>query len=109
MPLPSAQQAKWQPKTQAEKPQSFAKAARLCARQGGQATKAKAASLTLAELEAAASALLAVLLAFLHARIARQEAILTEPGAQLGVKPRDGARKAHADGASLAADSATLD
>src|SRR6185437_9048694 len=71
-------------------------------------TKRKSTRLALAELEAAASALLAVLLAFLHAWIARQKAVLAQAGAELGIKPRDGAGKSHADRASLATGTAAL-
>src|SRR5208283_499776 len=64
--------------------------------------------LPLGELEALACTLLAVLLAFLHAGIARQKAVLAESGTQFRVKEADGAGKSHAHRASLPANAATL-
>src|SRR5579875_1615499 len=54
------------------------------------------------------SALLPVLLALLHARIAREKTVGTQSGAQLRIEPRESAREAHAHGARLSADAATL-
>ena len=56
----------------------------------------------LAELRSAAGSLQAVLLTFLHTRIAGQEAGLLQGGAQLGVELQQGAGQAVADSASLA-------
>src|ERR1700730_2688173 len=64
--------------------------------------------LALAELEALAGALLAVLLAFAHARIAGQETIFAQAGTQLRVKNRERAGQSHAHRARLAADAATI-
>src|SRR5208282_1531128 len=64
--------------------------------------------LTLGKLEALASALLAVLLAFLHAGIAGQKAVLAKSGTQFRVKEADGAGESHAHRAGLPANSATL-
>src|SRR5919107_336536 len=58
--------------------------------------------LALAELEALARAGHAVLLAFLDARVARQEPSLLQAGSQLEVVGAKGARDAEADGAGLA-------
>src|SRR5208282_3875851 len=49
--------------------------------------------LALAVLEALARALLAVLLALFHARVARQESIFPQPRPHLGIVQRDGAGK----------------
>ena len=48
--------------------------------------KRQLAELALAELEALAGALLPVLLAFLHARIARQESVFAQARAQLWIE-----------------------
>src|SRR5450432_2335937 len=64
--------------------------------------------LALGELEALACALLSVLLALLHARIASEKSILAQRGAQFGVEHRNGAGQAHANGSGLSADAATL-
>src|SRR6266545_2312177 len=66
-------------------------------------------SLSLAELEALARALLTVLLAFLDARIARQEARLLEPLPQLEVVFHERARDAEPQRAGLARDAAAGD
>src|SRR5689334_22892760 len=58
--------------------------------------------LTLGELVAFARARLAVLLALLHARIARQQAVALERGAQVGVRHEQGAGDAVPHGAGLA-------
>src|SRR5690349_9536050 len=65
-------------------------------------------SLTLRELEALARALLAVLLAFLHARIARQESVFPQCRPQFGVEPRDRAGESHANGPCLSASAAAV-
>src|ERR1700688_435128 len=64
--------------------------------------------LALGELEALACPLLAVLLAFLHARIASQKSILAQRRAQFRIEHRNGARQAHANRSSLASDSTAL-
>src|SRR5271157_1124121 len=64
--------------------------------------------LPLGELEALARALLAVLLAFLHAGIAGQKAVLAKSGTQFRVEEADGAGQSHAHRAGLPADAATL-
>src|SRR5690348_1022888 len=64
--------------------------------------------LALGELEARASALLSVLLALLHARIAREETGLLEALAQLEVVDLQRARDAVADRAGLAARAAAV-
>src|SRR5262245_6341367 len=65
--------------------------------------------LALRELEARASALLPVLLALFHARIAREEPGLLEPLAQLGVVDLQRAGDAVADRAGLPAGTAAVD
>ena len=65
--------------------------------------------LTLAELRSATCSLEAVLLAFLHARIAGEKTGLLERGAELGVDEKQGAGDAVAQGASLTGDAAALD
>src|SRR4029077_17193947 len=65
-------------------------------------------NLALAVLEAAPCALLSVLLAFLHARIARQETVLAQAGPQVGVQLRKRARKSHAHRSRLSAHAAAL-
>src|SRR6266480_3800256 len=65
--------------------------------------------LALGELEARTSALLAVLLALFHARIAREQAGLLQTLAQLGVVDLQRARDAVADGARLSARTAAVD
>src|SRR3984885_7574268 len=57
--------------------------------------------LALAELEALAGALLPVLFAFLHARIARQKSVLAQPGAQFRIEDGQRAGKPHAHGSGL--------
>src|SRR6185369_5419034 len=64
--------------------------------------------LALAELEALAGALLPVLLAFLHARIARQKAVLAQAGAQLRIEDSQRARKPHAYSAGLPANTTAI-
>src|SRR5208337_3703019 len=64
--------------------------------------------LPLGELEALARALLAVLLAFLHAGIAGQKAVLAKCRAQFRVEAADGAGESHAHRAGLPADAAAL-
>src|SRR6266550_598132 len=59
-------------------------------------------TLPFAELEALARALLAVFLALLDARVARQEAFLLQPRAQLEVVPHQRAGDAEAQRAGLA-------
>src|SRR5687767_10774899 len=63
-------------------------------------------SLTFAELEALARASHTVLLAFLDARVGRQEAVLLQLFAQLGVEGDERARDSELDGAGLAVDAA---
>src|SRR6476646_11595922 len=65
--------------------------------------------LALRELEAGAGALLAVLLALLHAGIAREETSLLETLAQLHVVELERAGDAVADRAGLAAGTAAVD
>src|SRR6266849_341687 len=67
-----------------------------------------AKKLALRELEALARALLSVLLAFLHARIARQKSVLAQRRTQLWIELRDRPRQSHAHGAGLAANAATM-
>src|SRR6266478_8036749 len=57
--------------------------------------------LTLRELEALARALLAVLFALLHTRVARQKTVGAQRGPQLRIEACDGARQSHAHRASL--------
>src|SRR6267154_5698646 len=64
--------------------------------------------LTLRELEALARALLSVLLAFLHARIARQKSVLAQRRPQLRIEPRNRPRQSHAHRASLPAHAAAV-
>src|SRR6266478_2268 len=64
--------------------------------------------LTLRELEALARALLSVLLAFLHSRIARQKSVLTQRRPQLRIEPRNGPRQSHAHRARLSAHAAAV-
>src|SRR5271170_3220010 len=64
--------------------------------------------LPLGELEASASALLAVLLALFTTRIAGNEAFCFERLAELGVEFHEGASDAELDGVGLAHDAATL-
>src|SRR6185437_13929881 len=64
--------------------------------------------LAFAELEATTSALLPVLLALFHARIARQKTIFSQPWPQLRVEHRQRARKSHAHRAGLTAHTAAL-
>src|SRR6202040_3290144 len=65
-------------------------------------------NLALAELEALAGALLPVLLALLHARIARQKAVLAKARAQFRIEQRQRGGKAHAPPARLSAYAAAL-
>src|SRR5579884_2145283 len=65
--------------------------------------------LALGELEARTSAALSVLLALFHARIAREEAGLLQPLAQLGVVDLQRARDAVANRARLSAWTAAVD
>src|SRR5271163_2708635 len=64
--------------------------------------------LALAELEPPASALLPVLLAFLHARVARQESIFAQTRTQVRVELRERPGKPHAHGAGLSTHAAAL-
>src|SRR5271163_3683674 len=64
--------------------------------------------LPLAVLEPAPRALLSVLLALFHSRIARQKSILPQRRPQLRIKNRKRTRKSHAHGTSLSADAAAL-
>src|SRR2546426_2343364 len=64
--------------------------------------------LALAELEALPCSLLPVLLAFFHARIARQKSVLAQAVAQLSVEPGQRARQPHAHRARLPAGAAAL-
>src|SRR6186997_3079207 len=66
-------------------------------------------ALPLAELEALARALLTVLLAFLDARVARQEAFFLQPRAQLEVVADQRPGDAEAQRAGLAGDAAAGD
>src|SRR4029077_1501282 len=68
-----------------------------------------APTLPFAELEALARALLPVLLAFLDARVARQEAFLLELRPELDVVLDERARDAEAERARLAGDAAAGD
>src|SRR3954462_2127694 len=68
----------------------------------------RASGLALGELEPGAGALLSVLLALLHARIAREEAGLLQPLAKLGGVDLQGAGDAMANPSSLAARTATV-
>src|ERR1700761_2923569 len=65
--------------------------------------------LSLGELEASASALLAVLLALLTTRVAGNEAFCLERLAELGVELHQCAGDAELDGIGLSHDAATLD
>src|SRR5712692_7676927 len=65
-------------------------------------------SLALAVLEALARALLPVLLALFHPRVARQETVLTQARAQLGVHDLQRAAKPHAHRVGLPGNSAAL-
>src|SRR5579864_3382164 len=76
-------------------------------RRGGR-DKTELFELALAELEALAGALLPVLLAFLHARIAGQKAILAQARAQFRIEERQRAGKPHAHRARLSADAAAV-
>src|SRR6267154_4350176 len=64
--------------------------------------------LTLRELEALARALLSVLLAFLHSRIARQKSVLAQRRPRLRIEPRNRSRQSHAHRASLSAHAAAM-
>src|SRR5712691_8533230 len=64
--------------------------------------------LTLRELEALARALLSVLLALLHTRVARQKTVLAQRGPQLRIEPRNRARQSHAHRAGLPASAAAM-
>src|SRR4051812_40638228 len=68
----------------------------------------RASGLALGELEPGAGAFLSVLLALLHARIARKETGLLEPLAQLGVVDLKRARDAVADRSGLPARTAAV-
>src|ERR1019366_4813706 len=65
--------------------------------------------LTLRELEALTCTLLAVLLAFLHARVASEEAFGLHLAAEFRVEELESAGEAHADCIRLAMDAATAD
>src|SRR5271163_2102193 len=80
---------------------------RLCGRKAHR-LKSVLQKLALGELEALAGAFLSVLLALFHARIAREKTVGAQRGAKLRVVLRDGARKAHANRSSLAADAAAV-
>src|SRR3954451_6429695 len=69
----------------------------------------RASGLALRELEAGPGALLSVLLALLHARIAREETGLLETLAELGIVDLQRARDAVADGAGLSRGTAAVD
>src|SRR5271154_2609226 len=64
--------------------------------------------LALGELEALAGALLSVLLALFHARIARQKTVGAQRGTQFRVVARNGARQAHTHSSSLSANAAAM-
>src|SRR5258708_12141597 len=64
--------------------------------------------LTLRELEAFARALLSVLLAFLHARVARQKSVLAQRRPQLRIEPRNRPRQSHAHRAGFSAHAAAV-
>src|SRR6266481_5328838 len=64
--------------------------------------------LTLRELEALARALLSVLLAFLHSRIARQKSIFPQRRPQLRIESRNRPRQSHAHRSRLSAHSAAM-
>src|SRR3954451_1220711 len=68
----------------------------------------RASGLALGELEAGAGALLSVLLALLHARIAREETGLLQPLAKLGVVNLKGAGDAVTDRTGLTARTTTI-
>src|SRR5690348_15699610 len=65
--------------------------------------------LTLAELETLPRALLAVLLTFAHARIARKKTVIPESVAQIGIENGKSARNPHAHGARLASNATAID
>src|SRR5579863_9547616 len=65
-------------------------------------------TLPLAELEPAPRTLLSVLLAFFHARIAREKTILAQRWPQFRVQPRKRARKTHAHRSRLSTHAAAL-
>src|SRR3569832_2604273 len=71
--------------------------------------KINSLSLAFAELEPFAGASQAVLLAFLDARVRREEAVFLELLAQLGVVFDEGPCDAETDGTGLAVDAATGD
>src|SRR6267142_595299 len=64
--------------------------------------------LALGELESLARALLAVLLALLHAGVAEQKTLGAKRRPQFGIELRNGARQTHTDGTSLSAHAATM-
>src|SRR5947207_12405418 len=64
--------------------------------------------LTLGELEALARALLSVLLAFLHPRIARQKSVLPQRRPQLRIESRHRPRQSHAHGSRSTAHAAAM-
>jgi hypothetical protein len=65
-------------------------------------------ALTLAELEALSSALLAVFLAFPHARIASEKSIISESMAQIRIQNRKRPRKPHAHRSGLSSNAAAI-
>src|SRR5690349_17565837 len=67
-----------------------------------------ATKLTLGELESLARALLPVLLAFLHAGIARQKSVGPQRRPQLRIEPRNRSRQPHAHRAGLPAHAAAV-
>jgi hypothetical protein len=72
------------------------------------APKTTTKRLALGELEALARALLAVLLAFLHTGIARQETVGAQRRAKLRVEAADGAGESHANCSGLTTNAAAL-
>src|SRR5205809_3389417 len=64
--------------------------------------------LPLGELDSLSRALLTVLLAFLHARIAGEKTVLTQRRAQFRVEARNRPRQSHAHRSSLAANAAAM-
>src|SRR5260370_1630386 len=65
-------------------------------------------ALTLAELEALSCALLAVFLAFSHARIASEKSVVSQSLAQIRIQNRKRPRKPHAHGACLPPNAAAI-
>src|SRR5580704_8155650 len=89
--------------------QVFARCAKRCAKTfAAKPYHSQPSDLALGELEALAGALLPVLLALFHARIARKKTVGAQGGAQLRIVLGDGAREAHANGSGLTANAAAV-